>query len=310
MAKYSIFLVLDHSHLIQCLILTALPRFQATVLPAAIEEAVLFLILGALLAYRFLRRPTKLARSHAQLLAVFDSMKDGVSILDCNRNLIRFNKAAALLLGLEGTSLTSQQVRESFELYLPNGDPLPRGEWPSVRAQRGEFLQSVEFLVHRKDTGISVSVGISTAPLVASDAPRGQIIVTYRDITETKNIDLVRSRLAAIVESSDDAIIGKDKNGIVTSWNKGATKVFGFAAEEIVGKTIRSLLPPDRDFQIEEDGILERIREGLTVDHIETVRRKKDGTLINVSLTISPIRGSDGTVVGASKIARDITEKR
>jgi len=163
MAKYSIFLVLDHSHLIQCLTLTALPRFQATVLPAAIEEAVLFLILGALLAYRFLRRPTKLARSHAQLLAVFDSMKDGVSILDCNRNLIRFNKAAALLLGLEGTSLTSQQVRESFELYLPNGDPLPRGEWPSVRAQRGEFLQSVEFLVHRKDTGISVSVGISTA---------------------------------------------------------------------------------------------------------------------------------------------------
>lgn len=112
--------------------------------------------------------------------------------------------------------------------------------------------------------------------------------------------------LAAIVNSSSDAILSKDLNGCITSWNRGAERMFGYSAAEVVGQHVSILFPPDR--VDEEPGILERIRRGELVDHYETVRRRKDGTLFEISLTISPIIDAQGRVVGASKIARDITE--
>ncbi len=115
-------------------------------------------------------------------------------------------------------------------------------------------------------------------------------------------------RLAAIVESTDDAIIAKDLNGIITSWNQGAERLFGYTADEAIGKRVSMLIPPDRDN--EEPAILERIRSGERTDHYETVRRCKDGSLIDISLTVSPVTDAAGTIVGASKIARDITERR
>jgi len=114
--------------------------------------------------------------------------------------------------------------------------------------------------------------------------------------------------LAAIVESSDDAIVSKNLNGIVTSWNKSAERIFGYTASEMMGEPILRLLPQDR--KQEEMDILARLRRGERVDHFETIRVRKDGRLIDVSLTISPIRGDDGTIVGASKIARDITDQK
>lgn len=114
--------------------------------------------------------------------------------------------------------------------------------------------------------------------------------------------------LAAIVESSDDAIVSKDLNGIVTSWNQGAERVFGYTAEEMIGQPILLLIPADRPN--EEPAILERIRRGQRVDHYETIRRRKDGTLINVSVTISPLRNAEGRIMGASKVARDVTEQK
>ena len=116
------------------------------------------------------------------------------------------------------------------------------------------------------------------------------------------------ARLAAIVESSDDAIVSKDLNGVIQTWNKGAERIFGYRAEEAIGRPVAMLIPDDR--ADEEPGILERIRRGLKVDHYETVRRRKDGTLIDVSLTVSPIVDASGRVVGASKIAREVTEKK
>ena len=115
-------------------------------------------------------------------------------------------------------------------------------------------------------------------------------------------------RLAAIVESSDDAIISKDLEGIVATWNQGAERIFGYAAEEIIGKPILILIPADR--QTEEPFILERIRRGEPVDHYDTVRMRKDGGLIDVSLTVSPIRDEQGSIIGASKIARDVTDRK
>jgi PAS domain S-box-containing protein len=114
--------------------------------------------------------------------------------------------------------------------------------------------------------------------------------------------------LAAIVESSDDAIVSKDLNGVITSWNRAAERMFGYDSSEAIGRPIRMLIPPER--QREEDEVLSRIRAGRSVDHFETVRVRKDGSRIDISLTVSPIRHEDGTIVGASKIARDITERK
>jgi PAS domain S-box-containing protein len=114
--------------------------------------------------------------------------------------------------------------------------------------------------------------------------------------------------LASIVEFSDDAIVSKNLDGIITSWNKSAERLFGYLAEEVIGKPVAILIPLDR--QNEEYAILERIRRGDRIDHYETIRRRKDGNLIDVSLTISPVRDAEGNVVGASKIARDITERK
>src|SRR5215211_1774986 len=131
---------------------------------------------------------------------------------------------------------------------------------------------------------------------------------TQQDITERKQGEQASSRLAAIVESSDDAILSKTLDGIVTSWNRGAQEIYGYSMEEIVGKPISVLAPPDRYNEISD--ILEKVRRGEHIDHYETVRLKKDGDRINVSITVSPITDSVGNVVGASTIARDITERK
>lgn len=115
-------------------------------------------------------------------------------------------------------------------------------------------------------------------------------------------------RLAALVESSDDAIISKNLDGIITSWNAGAERLFGYEAAEAVGRSVMMLIPPDR--HNEEPAILARIRAGERIDHYETVRQRKDGSLVDISLSVSPIKDADGVIVGASKIARDISERR
>jgi PAS domain S-box-containing protein len=115
-------------------------------------------------------------------------------------------------------------------------------------------------------------------------------------------------RLAAIVASSDDAIVSKDLDGIVTSWNRAAERMFGYTAEEMIGKSIRTIVPHDR--QSEEDEVLASVRRGEKVDHFDTLRRRRDGSLVPISLTVSPIVDEDGTVIGASKVARDITDRK
>jgi PAS domain S-box-containing protein len=115
-------------------------------------------------------------------------------------------------------------------------------------------------------------------------------------------------KIASIVESSDDAIVGKDLNGVITSWNTGAERLFGYTSDEVVGKLVTILIPPDR--HDEERTILERIKRGVRIDHYETVRLRKDGSSVSVSLTVSPVKNAEGKIVGASKIARDITERK
>jgi two-component system CheB/CheR fusion protein len=133
-------------------------------------------------------------------------------------------------------------------------------------------------------------------------------VITFVDISERKRYEEERAQLAAIVDSSNDAIISKDLNGIIVTWNRGAERLFGYTAEEVVGKPITMLYSPDR-FD-EASGILARIRRGERIDHYETIRRRKDGSSVDISLTVSPVKDAEGRIIGASKIAQDITERR
>lgn len=133
-------------------------------------------------------------------------------------------------------------------------------------------------------------------------------VLVIRDITQEYWTARLSALLSAIVSSSDDAIISKDLNGIITSWNEGAERIFGYSAQEAIGQSIRLLIPPDR--QDEEADILRRLSRGQRIEHYETVRRKKNGQLCDIALTISPMRDREGRIFGASKIARDITDQK
>jgi PAS domain S-box-containing protein len=161
-------------------------------------------------------------------------------------------------------------------------------------------------LIHRD--GRRIPIDDSGAPIRIAGGDVLGIVVIFRDVTARQRAEQVRARLAAIIESSDDAIVGKTLDGIITSWNPGATRLFGYEPQEIIGKSITTLIPPE--LHAEEDEILARLRRGERVDHFETVRIAKDGRRIDISVTISPIRGEEDEIVGASKIARDITERK
>ncbi len=149
---------------------------------------------------------------------------------------------------------------------------------------------------------------IDARPFSLSGHFRPLILLSFHDVTMRKEAEAANARLSAIVQSSDDAILSKDLNGIITSWNQGAERIFGYTSDETIGKPITILIPADR--ADEEPPILERVRRGERIDHYETVRRHKDGSLIEISLTISPIIDERGAIIGASKIARDITQRK
>src|SRR5580704_206021 len=189
------------------------------------------------------------------------------------------------------------------------------GQWdiPELRHLLGEVLPAKRALTDFQVEHLFPRIGQRTMLLNAREIlqPDGRarlILLAIEDISERREAEKSQARLAAIVESSDDAIVGKNLSGIITSWNKGAQRLFGYSADEATGQSVSMLIPKDRED--EEPRILERIGRGETVDHYETVRQRKDGRLVDVSLTISPIRDGRGHVVGASKIARDITENK
>ncbi len=252
---------------------------------------------------RFSQQAQRLATSQLRLQTIFDNMTEGILVLDREGKTVLVNKAAQRLLSLPEHP-DYRKVIDQFDAFSIDGEPLPPSQWPTVRALRGEFVQNFELLFRRKSNGEAGAREISTAPSGES----GQVIITYRDVTERRHLDEARNRLAAIVESSEDAIIGKSDKGIITSWNQGAEKLFGYTSGEMVGGSIKKILPSGHEQ--EEDEILRRISQGETVEHFETVRARKSGEIVNVSLTISPIRDAKGRITGASKIARNITEKK
>jgi two-component system, cell cycle sensor histidine kinase and response regulator CckA len=232
-----------------------------------------------------------------------------VAVYTCDEKgrITFFNRRAADLWSRE-PQLDDDKFCGSFRLWRPDGSMLPRDETPMAHAvEAGEPTRNKEGVVERPD-GTRVRVSINIDPLYDANGRRRGAINVLQDVTALKQAEETRLRLAAIVESSDDAIISKDLNGIITSWNRGAERLFGYTAEEAIGKPITMLIPADRID--EEPGILERIRRGERIDNYDTVRQRKDGRSVQISLSVSPIKDAAGIIIGASKIARDITERK
>jgi PAS domain S-box-containing protein len=182
-------------------------------------------------------------------------------------------------------------------------------ENPAIRAlQTGTIIRLANHTVLLARTGEQHPIDDSAAPIRDESGATVGAVLVFRDVSDRKRTDLTRAHLAAIVESSDDAIVSKTLQSIILSWNRGAERLFGYSADEAIGQPITMLLPPDR--LSEEQQIIDRIIRGDRIEHFETVRVCKDGRRIDISLTISPIRDAKGEIVGASKVARDISLRK
>ena len=252
----------------------------------------------------------KLQRSEERYRTLFDLVPVAVYVCDADGIIREYNRRAAELWGREpGGNGQGPRFCGSYKIYHPDGRLMPHEECPMARLLRGERLKAedLEIIVERPD---GERRHVIPAPRILTNI-HGKItgaINSLFDITEQKRAEAAAMRLAALVRSSRDAVVAKDLNGIITDWNQSAQRIFGYKPKEIIGKSILTLIPRER--QSEESEILRRIRSGESIDHYETIRRRKDGRLIDVSLTISPIKDLQGKVVGVSKIARDITERK
>jgi PAS domain S-box-containing protein len=238
---------------------------------------------------------------------VLDALPAAVYITDPAGRITYFNEAAAALWG-HRPELGKSEWCGSWKLYWPDGRPLPHGECPMALAVKERRpIRGVEAVAERPD-GSRVPFISHPTPLFDASGTFVGAVNMLVDITERKHAEDYAQRLTSIVEFSHDAIVSKDLNGVIVSWNSGAERLFGYSAAEVIGQSITILIPPDR--LNEEPGILARIVRGEHIDHYETIRRRKDGSPIEISLTVSPVKDASGRIVGASKIARDISERR
>jgi PAS domain S-box-containing protein len=272
---------------------------------AGLREVVLRNAQNILLARR---QSEEALRRHAEWLRVtLASIGDAVISTDADGRITFMNRVAEALTGWTQDEAFAQPLPEVFRII--NEQTRQPVENPALRALRdGTIVGLANHTVLIARDGTERPIDDSAAPMRDDmPAPIGTVLV-FRDVTERKRADEARARLAAIVESSDDAIVSKTLEGIIRSWNLGAERIFGFTAAEAVGRHITLIIPPER--HEEETGILARLRRGERIDHFETVRMAKDGRRLHISLTVSPVRNDAGEIIGASKIARDITERK
>ncbi|MFY9624749.1 MAG: PAS domain S-box protein [Rhodoplanes sp.] len=238
---------------------------------------------------------------------LLQALPAAIYVTDAAGRITFYNEAAAELWG-ERPELGKGEFSDSWKLLSPDGTALPHDQRPIALALKNRQPSAgIEAIAERTDGTRILFLAYPTPLFDQSGAITGAVNMLV-DITERRRAELDARRLAAIVESSDDAILAKDLNGVIVSWNEGAERLFGYTQDEAVGKPVTILIPADR--HDEEPAILARIRRGERIDHYETIRRRKDGSLVEISLTVSPIKSLDGRIVGASKIARDITEQR
>ena len=265
-------------------------------------------VCACLVDRRLRRQAQALVESRRQLQVIFDSMADGIVVLDPEGNLIQFNSAAQRLIGLTPQDFKRERRTTTFQVLSPSGEIIPPDRWPSSLALKDHFVQYAEFEIRKLNFAKVAQVEVSTAPIKSSSGKTIQIIISFRDISDRKQNLSARARLAEMIDASEDAIAIMDRKGIIRSWNNAAQKTFGYTASKVIGQSVLMLVPGQRIEEARRS--LERVLRGETIDHLETERKRKDGKLVFVSLTITPLRDEKNNIIGATKTARDITSRK
>jgi len=271
--------------------------------------------------------PVNISISHidtGDVLLVLTAVRDvrvqrkAVETAQLTASLVEYSEDAIIGGTLEGVVTSWNPAAERMYGY-PREEILGRsgsvlfphdrsGEMKMVlaRIKAGQAIERLETTRVRKD-GSVFPASLTMAPIRDEDGVIVGASAVHRDVTEQRAAFELAQRMTAIVESSDDAIIGRTLDGMITSWNPAAERMFGYSTQEILGKSVGVMIPPDRSEEMET--ILAGIILGQPVEHLETIRTRKDGTILPISLTVSPIRGAEGAIVGASVICRDLTEQ-
>jgi PAS domain S-box-containing protein len=226
------------------------------------------------------------------------SIGDAVIVTDAMGKVTFMNPVAQSLTGWTDEEANSHPLEEVFSIIH---------EWSRIRLESpvsqvletGEVVELANHTVLVAKNGNEIPLADSAAPIRDAQGNIFGVVLVFRDISEHKRAEATRLQLAAIIESADDAIISKSLDGIITSWNKGAERMYGYSAAEVLGQPISLLIPSGQEDEV--PAILERLKRGERIEHYETLRRKKDGTLISVSLSVSPMQDSEGHIIGAAK---------
>ncbi|MEO6330749.1 MAG: PAS domain S-box protein [Ginsengibacter sp.] len=244
---------------------------------------------------------TKTSEDAARLLAIVQSSQDAIISKKFDGTITSWNAAAEKIFGYTA----SEAIGQNIAIIIPE-ELYPEEREIIAKVKGGEVIAHYETIRKRKN-GDKIIIALTISPIKDAGGKITGISKIARDISDETEAKRKESMLAAIIDSSDDAIISKTLNGIITSWNVAAQKMFEYTESEAIGKHISIIIPPGRI--AEEAVIIENIRQGNKIDHFETVRVSKNGKEINISLTVSPIKDKNGKIIGASKVARDIAEK-
>ena len=245
--------------------------------------------------------PTRLEE---QLRTTLASIGDGVISTDPQGKVVFANKVAQSILRTPESGLLGRKLEDVFHIVNEFTRDIVRN--PIERVLReGAIVGLANHTILITRDGAEIPIDDSAAPIRSDTGELQGAVLVFRDISERRRAEINDRLLASIIESSDDAIISKDVNGVVTSWNRGAERMFGYTAQEMIGRPIVTIADPANPGEM--PAILERIRRGERLDHFHTKRRAKNGNILEISLTVSPIRDAEGRIVGASKVARDIT---
>lgn len=286
------------------------PAFSLNIGLEGVLLLLVFVAVSLIIVYlmeRTRRAEASARETREQLLTTLMSIGDAVMTTDSEGRVDFMNAVALNLTGWSLEDARGKPLREVF--HIVNEETRREVESPVEKVLAESMIVGLAnhtVLIARD--GRETPIDDSGAPIRAEDGQIVGVVLVFRDITERRQAEEVRLRLASIVESSDDAIIGKTLDGRITSWNKGAERLYGYTAEEAVGQPISMLVTPDRPNEISD--ILARLKRGERIEQFETTRVKRSGEVIDVSLSISPIKNAEGLLTGASTIARDITERR
>ena len=265
---------------------------------------VLALALGAGFHRRVLAE-TRVRNSESKLRAMIDNALDAVVAIDQDGKITEWNRQAEIIFGWAYTEAVGRQMAEMI-IPAENRTAHYRGMENFLKYGVGPILNKRIEIMALNRSGKLFPVELTITAHKHQDTHHFTAFI--RDVTERRKSEETRSLFAAIIKSSDDAIISKDLDGVISSWNAGAEKLYGYSPEEAIGQPITLVIPQDRID--EERQIIDSIRNGASVEHYETVRKAKNGQLIDVSLTVSPILDEKGRIIGASKVARDITQRK